>query len=68
MTIAQKSHSFAETVIPATCTESGYTVGECRNCGMKRVYDVTSPQGTVTMYSNAAYDGTKDVYTARAVI
>ncbi len=45
VTIAQKSHSFAETVIPATCTESGHTVGECRNCGMKRVYDVTSPLG-----------------------
>ena len=49
-TVAQTSipatgHSYSKTVIAPTCTESGYTVFTCSDCGDVYTTDITSPKG-----------------------
>ncbi len=36
-------HSCIETVVPATCSDKGYTHSECSVCGETAVYDFTAP-------------------------
>lgn len=39
--VAAKGHSYAETVVTATCTENGYTLHKSSGCGDE--YDTSIP-------------------------